>query len=377
MLVAPGVPSGTPATMMTRWPALAKPSLNASRQARSTMSSRSCASSATMQCTPQTSDRRRPVESFGRDRHDRRARPLAGDPQSGRARAGPADDGGELERLGDLARRRGDGVGAGRLRLGALGMDDGAIDRIALHLLGDAVHGGDRLDRVLPGRRFRRQHDRIGAFEDRGRNVRHLGAGRHRARDHGFQHLGRDHDRLAGAPRRARVICFCTPGTFSSGISTPRSPRATISASARSMISASRCTACGFSILAITAARPRVIFFASAMSSGRWMKDKRHPVDAGVERGFEIGTVLLGQRRERHRGVGQAHAFAVRQFAADLDAGEDARAVDRRWRRDAPCRRRAAACGRARSRRRFRGAADAPAWRRRGTDRRRARSFRP
>ena len=30
----------------------------------------------------------------------------------------------------------------------------------------------------------------------------------------------------------SRVIIFCTPGTFSSGISTPRSPRATISASA-------------------------------------------------------------------------------------------------------------------------------------------------
>jgi len=33
-LVAPGVPSGTPATTITRWPGLAKPSLNAMRQAR-------------------------------------------------------------------------------------------------------------------------------------------------------------------------------------------------------------------------------------------------------------------------------------------------------------------------------------------------------
>ena len=73
--------------------------------------------------------------------------------------------------------------------------------------------------------------------------------------------------------RAARVICFWMPGTFSSGISTPRSPRATISASVRSMISSSRSTACGFSILAITAARPRVIFLASAMSSGRCTND--------------------------------------------------------------------------------------------------------
>ena len=38
------------------------------------------------------------------------------------------------------------------------------------------------------------------------------------------------------ARRAARVICFWMPGTRSSGISTPRSPRATISASACSMI---------------------------------------------------------------------------------------------------------------------------------------------
>ena len=63
------------------------------------------------------------------------------------------------------------------------------------------------------------------------------------------------------------------PGTFSSGISTPRSPRATMIASVTSMMSSSRVTAAGFSILAITAARPRQIFFASAMSSGRWMND--------------------------------------------------------------------------------------------------------
>src|SRR5712692_8965251 len=75
------------------------------------------------------------------------------------------------------------------------------------------------------------------------------------------------------ARRAVRVSCFWMPGTFSSGISTPRSPRATISASVRSRMSPIRPTACGFSILAITPARPRVIFFASAMSSGRWMND--------------------------------------------------------------------------------------------------------
>ena len=75
------------------------------------------------------------------------------------------------------------------------------------------------------------------------------------------------------ARRAARVICFWMPGTASSGISTPRSPRATIRASESSMISASRVTACGFSIFDINSARPRAILRASARSSGRWMKD--------------------------------------------------------------------------------------------------------
>ena len=75
------------------------------------------------------------------------------------------------------------------------------------------------------------------------------------------------------ARRQARTICFCRPGTCSSGISTPRSPRATISASERSMISLSRSMACGFSILARMPARPRVTLRTSARSSGRWMKD--------------------------------------------------------------------------------------------------------
>ena len=43
----------------------AKPSLKARRQARSTMSSWSRASSATMQCTPQTTDSRRAVATLG------------------------------------------------------------------------------------------------------------------------------------------------------------------------------------------------------------------------------------------------------------------------------------------------------------------------
>ena len=74
--------------------------------------------------------------------------------------------------------------------------------------------------------------------------------------------------------RPRRVMRFCTPGTASSGISTPRSPRATITPSASSMIASSCCSACGFSILAMMPARFLTVLRASAMSSGRWMKER-------------------------------------------------------------------------------------------------------
>ena len=92
-----------------------------------------------------------------------------------------------------------DGVGAGRLGLGALRAHDVDVVGVALDLGGDPVHGGDRLDREGAGGRFGRQHHRVAALEDGGGDVGHLGAGRHRRGDHRFEHLGGDDHRLAGA----------------------------------------------------------------------------------------------------------------------------------------------------------------------------------
>ena len=197
-----GVPSGTPATMMTRWPALAKPSLKAMRQARSTMSSRSWASSATTQCTPQTSDSRRAVArlgeiatigDFGRSRATRNAVEPEEVQQTMAARSSVSAIWRAAAAMASAP------VASGSVRCAWMMR---AVDRIALDLLGDAVHGRDRLDRILAGRRFGRQHHGVGALEDRGRDVGDFGARRHRARDHRFEHLRRDHDRLAGAARR-------------------------------------------------------------------------------------------------------------------------------------------------------------------------------
>ena len=74
--------------------------------------------------------------------------------------------------------------------------------------------------------------------------------------------------------RAASTIRFCSGGTSSGGISTPRSPRATITASASSRMSSSRSIAAGFSILASRFALPPISRRASATSSGRCTKER-------------------------------------------------------------------------------------------------------
>ena len=377
MLVAPGVPSGTPATMMTRWPALAKPSLKAMRQARSTMSSlvvRVLGDDAM-----HAPDQRQPApgRDVGRQRHDRR-------PAAARARRASAVEPDEVQQT--MAARS----------------SVSAIWRAAAAMASAPVASGSARCAVDDGAVERRRSPpprRCGSWSppprpDIGRPpIPPTASPRRRLRR---SRSRRRRLRRGSAPatviidssicvatttglpaaRPARVICFCMPGTFSSGISTPRSPRATISASATSMISSSRCTACGFSILAITAARPRVIFLASAMSSGRCTKDsaiQSMPASSAASRSERS---LAVERRERDRSVsgrltplrsdslpptstrvtmrlrlglgdGEPHLAVVEQQRV---AGLDARrrfpdAADRRaWRRRAPDRSRARRC---------------------------------
>ena len=79
------------------------------------------------------------------------------------------------------------------------------------------------------------------------------------------------------ASRRASSIArFCTSGTSSRGISTPRSPRATMMPSKAATMPSRLSTACGFSILAMTGMRSpnsSMIAWTSTMSSAERTKD--------------------------------------------------------------------------------------------------------
>ena len=162
-------------------------------------------------------------------------------------------------------------------------------------LLGDAVHGGDRLDRILPGGALGRQHDRVGAFEDRGGDVGDFGAGRHRRIDHRFQHLGRDYDRLAGEPGRARHLLLHAGHLFQ------RHFDAEVAARHHQRVGDVEDFVKplhGLRLLDLghdgRAAARDLLRLGDVL--GTLDERKRDPVDAGFERGFEVGAVFVGQR---------------------------------------------------------------------------------
>ena len=123
------------------------------------------------------------------------------------------------------------------------------------------------------------------------------------------------------ASRQAPTMRFCALGTSSGGISTPRSPRATMTASA-SWISSSRwVSAWGFSILTMMAARLPISRRASATSSGRWTKDSAIQSAPRSRPNCEIGAVLVGERGNAKHDVGQVEPLAIAQASAGDDGG--------------------------------------------------------
>lgn len=121
----------------------------------------------------QAPDDRQPAGGLDdrRQRDDRNLRPFARGAQAGRARGRIGDDCRKLQRFGDLARGKRNGVGAGRFRLGALRIDDIGIIGVLLHGARNGGHGGNRFDRVVAGGGFSRKHDGVRAFEDGGGDV--------------------------------------------------------------------------------------------------------------------------------------------------------------------------------------------------------------
>ena len=111
------------------------------------------------------------------------------------------------------------------------------------------------------------------------------------------------------------MIRFCRSGTAAGPISTPRSPRATITPSASARISSSTSTASAFSIFAITRAREpasSISLRRSRTSAAERTNDSATKSTSERERELEVVDVLARQRRDRQRHAGQVHALVRR-----------------------------------------------------------------
>src|SRR5829696_8128852 len=262
MLVAPGVPNGTPATTMMRSPTAANSSRTANFAARNAMSSTSLASLVTIGCTPQTRARRRAVSRFG-------------------VRASTVEFGRSRASLSAVEPEKVHTVMALRFSASAIWCDAAAI-------ASDPV-----------------------------------GAGRHRGGDHRFEHLGRDHHRLAEASRGAGDALLqarhlperhLDPEVAAGDHHGVRRVEDVVEAADR---------------LRLLELRHDERAPARHLAPLRHVLRPLHeghadPVDAGVDRGFEVGAVLLGHGRDRDLGVGQVDALAVRDSAADRDPRDGA-----------------------------------------------------
>ena len=172
-------------------------------------------------------------------------------------------------------------------------------------------------------------------------------------RDHRLQHLGRHDDRL-GARRAFSMTRFWRTGTSSSGHSTPRSPRATITPSKASTIPSMVLDR--LRLLDLGDHRDRtpsssITLSTSSMSVGAAHEAQRDQVDADPQREAQVLDVLLRQRRHRDGDPGQVDPLVVADLAADHDARCDVSPSTDRRPRAAPCRRRSGS-GRPRARRR-------------------------
>src|SRR5271154_6983042 len=93
-----------------------------------------------------------------------------------------------------------------------------------------------------------------------------------------------------------RMMCFWIAGTFSGGTSTPRSPRATMMASATSRIESRCSTACGFSSLAMIQTPAHVAHIRRSPD-----ERNRHRIDALSDGKDQVFLILLGKRRDLDR----------------------------------------------------------------------------
>jgi hypothetical protein len=180
------------------------------------------------------------------------------------------------------------------------------------------VHGLHRLDRVAARRRFGREHDRVGALVDGGGDVRDLGPRRHRRGDHGFQHLRRHDHRLGGG------ACLAHQAFLDRGNVLHRQLDAEIAARDHDPVGQIEDLVEDLQrrgLLDLGQDRRAAARKVARLDhvGGPLHEAQRQPVDAEAAGEFQIGPVLGRERGDGQFHIGDVHALAVRDGAADND----------------------------------------------------------
>lgn len=234
------------------------------------------------------------------------------------------------EEVGDLAGGAGDRTAlrarllAGNQRLQTLG------EELLLGRDDDLRHRLHGLDRVRAHARLGRQHDRVRAVQDRVGDVGGLGARR-------VELVIIDSiiwvATITGLAlrRHSSTRRFCTIGTFSSGYSTARSPRATITASNAATTPSMCSTACGFSTLAMTGTRrpsSSITLWTSFTSLASRTKDRATMSQPIFRAKRRSSTSFSDSAGDVHGRAGQVDALVVGDHTALDDDRLDLRTVD-------------------------------------------------
>ena len=259
------------------------------------------------------------VELLGQHQ-DRHVGPLARGADRGRAGHGVADDGRRADGRGNLGGGGGDRVRRGRLGLRVQGVQQGAVGVVLLGAGDDPVHHGDRLERVVAGRAFGREHDRIRPVVDRRGDVRGLGAGRRRRADHGVEHLGRHHDRLAGQAAGPDDVLLAARHLLGrhldAEVAARHHDRVRGLDQLREVLERGRLLDLGHQRRAPGDQAPGLGQVLRALDEGQ-----RDPVDPEVEAEAQVGAVLLGERRDRQHDARHVDALVVLQGPAGQHQG--------------------------------------------------------
>ena len=126
------------------------------------------------------------------------------------------------------------------------------------------------------------------------------------------------------AARAAETIRRWTTGTISGEVSTPRSPRATMTASAAAMMASTWSTASCFSILATMGITRSVMSARSDVDVVRRAHERLgDEVDVRRLRPLEQRAIVLGDGCDAQRDAGNVDALVTRERTAHFDAGHD------------------------------------------------------